>query len=69
MVLGAKPGTAVVLPARRDGRLVKGLHARAVFGGEGDVDGAARLALEDPEVRLARPPEPGGPARGSMISP
>jgi hypothetical protein len=28
------------------------------------VDGAARLALEDPKVRLARTPEPGGPVTG-----
>ena len=46
VVLGAKPGTAVVVPARRDGRLVEGLHCRAVVGGEGDVDGVAWLARE-----------------------
>src|SRR5829696_10480802 len=42
MVLGAKPGTAVVAPARRDCRF---------------VEGVAWLALGDPEVRLAPPPE------------
>src|SRR5215208_162315 len=64
MVLGAKPGTTVVAPARRDGRLVEGLHCRTVVGDEGHVDGVARLALEDPEVRLARAPEPCGSVAG-----
>src|SRR5215210_248801 len=58
MVLGTKPGTAVVAPARRDGRLVKSLHPRTVVGDEGYMHGVARLALENPEVRLARAPEP-----------
>ena len=59
MVLGAKPSTTVVGPAGRDGRLVESLHCRTVVGDEGHVDGGvARLALEDPEVRLARVPEP-----------
>jgi len=46
MVLGAKPGRAVVVPARRDGRLVEGLYGRAVVGGEG-------LAA-DPEKGMSR---------------
>src|SRR5215210_5922621 len=64
MVLGAKPGTTVVAPARRNGRLVKSLHPRTVIGDEGHVDGVARLALEDPEVRLARAPESCGSVAG-----
>ena len=62
VVLGPEPGTTVVAPARRDGRLVEGLHARAVGSGEGDVDGVAWLALADPEVRLARAPRLQGEA-------
>ncbi|MCD6053642.1 MAG: hypothetical protein K0Q96_834 [Rubrobacteraceae bacterium] len=58
MVLGAEPGTAVVAPARHDGRLVKGVDGGAVVCGERDVDGVARIAPGDPEVRLASPPEP-----------
>src|ERR671917_867754 len=58
VVLGAKPGTTVVAPARRDGFLVEGLYGSSIVGGEGDVDGVDWLALGDPEVRLAPPPEP-----------
>ena len=69
MVLGAKPPTTVVAPARRDGRLVESLHCRTVVGDEGHVDcGVARLALDDPEVRLARVPEPCDSVAGSRIS-
>src|SRR5829696_7001992 len=57
MILGPESGTTVVAPARRDGRLMEGLHCRMVISGEGDVDGVPWLALDDPEVRLARPPE------------
>src|SRR5215210_8667975 len=64
MVLGTKPGTAVVAPARRGGRLVKSLHPRTVVGDEGYMYGVARLALENPEVRLARAPEPCGSVAG-----
>src|SRR5919107_4091037 len=64
MVLGAKPGTTVVAPARRDSCLVEGLHCRTFVGDEGHVDGVARFALEDPEVRLARVPEPCGSVAG-----
>ena len=38
VVFGPEPGTTVVAPARRDGRLVEGLHARAAGSDEGDVD-------------------------------
>jgi hypothetical protein len=58
VVFGPEPGTTVVAPARREGRLVEGLHGRAVGSAEGDVDGVAWLALANPEVRLARAPEP-----------
>jgi hypothetical protein len=57
VVLGAKPGTTVVAPARRDGFLVERVNGGAVVGGERDVESLARLALDDPEVRLARAPE------------
>ena len=68
MVLGAKPGTTVVAPARRDGCLVEGVNGGTVVGGERDVDGVAWLALGDPEVRLAPPPESPAETLGSMIS-
>src|SRR5215208_3137339 len=58
VVVGPKSGTTVVTPARRHGRLVKGVNGGAVVGGEGDVEGLACLALAYPEVRLAPPPEP-----------
>ena len=66
MVLGAKPPTTVVAPARRDGRLVESFHCRTVVGDEGHVDGGvARRAFEDPEIRLARVPEPCGLRSGA----
>ena len=58
MVLGAKPGTTVVAPARRDGYLVEGVNGGAVVGGERDVESLAWLASAEPEVRLARASEP-----------
>src|SRR5918998_1217077 len=57
VVLGAKPGTTVVAPARHDGFLVERVYGGAVVGGKRDVEGLAWLALDDPEVRLARAPE------------
>ena len=39
MVLGAKPGTAVVAPTRRDGRLMEGINGGALSGGERDMKG------------------------------
>jgi hypothetical protein len=57
MVLGAKPRPSVVASVRRDGRLVEGIHGGAIAGGDGDVDGGGHT-FSDPEVRLARPPEP-----------
>jgi hypothetical protein len=58
MVLGAKPRTAVVAPTSRHGRLMEGINAEAVIGSKRDVEGLTWLALADPEVRLAPPPEP-----------
>src|SRR5215218_8993469 len=58
MVLGTKPGTTVVTPARTYGFLVEGVNRCAVVCGERDVEGLACLALAYPEVRLAPPPEP-----------
>src|SRR5215204_323814 len=58
MVLGAKPRTAIVSPTRRYGRLMEGVNSGAVIGSKRDVEGLAWLALADPEVRLAPPPEP-----------
>src|SRR5215204_4063240 len=58
MVLRAKPRTAVVAPTRRYGRLMEGANGKAVIGSKRDVEGLARLALADPEVGLAPPPEP-----------
>jgi hypothetical protein len=58
MVLGAKPRTAVVAPTRRYGRFMEGINGEAVIGSKRDVEGLARLALADPEVGLALPPEP-----------
>ena len=57
MVLGSKPGSAVVAPTRRDGRLMEGINGEAVIGSKCDVEGLARLALADPEIRLAPPSE------------
>jgi hypothetical protein len=57
MVLGSKPGTAVVAPTRRDGRLMEGINNEAVIGCKRDVEGLTWLALADPEVRLAPPSE------------
>jgi hypothetical protein len=39
MVLGAKPGSTVVMPARRDGRLMEGINCGA--GSERDMEGLA----------------------------
>jgi hypothetical protein len=58
MVLGAKSRTAVVVPTRRHGRLMESINGEAVIGSKGDVEGLSWLALADPEVRLAPPPEP-----------
>jgi hypothetical protein len=58
MVLRSKPGSAVVAPTRRDGRLMEGINSGAVICSKRDVEGLAWLALADPEVRLAPPPEP-----------
>src|SRR5215216_7840643 len=58
MILGAKPRTAVVAPTRRHGRLMEGINSGALIGSKRDVEGLARLALADPEIRLAPPPEP-----------
>src|SRR5215211_6055173 len=58
MVLRAKPRTAVVAPTRRHGRLMEGINGKAVIGSKRDVEGLTWLALADPEVRLAPPPEP-----------
>jgi hypothetical protein len=58
MVLRAKPRTTVVAPTRRDGRLMEGVNGGALIGSKRDVEGLAWLALADPEVRLAPPPEP-----------
>jgi hypothetical protein len=40
MVLGAKPGSTVVMPARRDGRLEEGING--CVGSERDMEGLAR---------------------------
>jgi hypothetical protein len=58
MVLGAKPRTAVVAPTRRYGRFMEGINGEAVIGSKRDVEGLPWLALADPEVGLAPPPEP-----------
>src|ERR687889_14035 len=57
-VRGAKPRTAVVAPTRRHGRLMVGVNNGALIGSKRDVEGLAWLALADPEIRLAPPPEP-----------
>ena len=51
MVLRAKPRTAVVVPTRRDSRLMEGINSGAVIGSKRDVEGLAWLALADPEVQ------------------
>jgi hypothetical protein len=43
MILGAKTRTAVVVPTRRDGRLMEGINGGTVFGGERDMEGLAHL--------------------------
>jgi hypothetical protein len=58
MVLGAKPGTAVVAPTRRHGRLTEGINSGALIGSKRDMQGLTWLALADPEVRLAPSSEP-----------
>jgi hypothetical protein len=58
MVLRSKPGTSVVVPTRRYGRLMEGIYCGAVIGSKRDMEGLTWLALADPEVRLAPPPEP-----------
>ena len=40
MVLGAKPGSTVVMPARRDGRLMEGINGGV--GSEREMEGLAR---------------------------
>src|SRR5215207_3961047 len=58
MVLRTKPRSAVVAPTRRHGRLMESINGEAVIGSKRDVEGLTWLALADPEVRLAPPPEP-----------
>src|SRR5918998_3506473 len=58
MVLRAKPGTAVVAPTHRYGRLMEGINGCALIGSKRDMEGLAWLALADPEIGLAPPPEP-----------
>ena len=58
MALRSKPRTAVVAPTRPDGRLMEGINSGAIIGSKRDMEGLAWLALADPEVRLAPPPEP-----------
>jgi len=58
MVLRSKPGSAVVAPTRRYGRLMEGINGSAVIGSKRDMEGLAWLALADPEVRLAPSSEP-----------
>src|SRR5688572_29664008 len=57
MVVGTKPGAAVVAPARSYSCLVEGIDGGAVLDGEGDVEGSAHLALAYPEVGLTPQPE------------
>src|SRR5439155_13982442 len=60
VVLLAQPRRAVVAPAGGEGGGVEGVDRLAVVAGEGDVRaGAERLALDDPERRLALRPESG----------
>lgn len=47
MVLGTKPGTAIVVPTRRDSRLMEGINSGAVIGSKRDVEGLPWLALAD----------------------
>jgi hypothetical protein len=58
MVLGAKPRSSVVALTRRHCRLMEGVNSGAVIGTRGDMKRMPWLALADPEVRLASPPEP-----------
>src|SRR5215212_2230959 len=58
MVLRSKPGTAVVAPTPRYGRLMEGINGSSVIGSKRDVEGLTWLALADPEVRLAPSSEP-----------
>jgi hypothetical protein len=58
MVPRAKPRTAVVMPTRRHGRLMEGINSGALIGSKRDMEGLTWLALADPELRLAPPPEP-----------
>jgi hypothetical protein len=43
MVLGSKPGSAVVAPTRPHGRLMEGINGEAVIGSKRDVEGLAWL--------------------------
>jgi hypothetical protein len=61
-------GTQLRWPARRDGRLVKGVDGGAVVCGERDVDGVTRAAAGDPEVRFAPRPNSAAETLGSIIS-
>jgi hypothetical protein len=58
MIIRSKPGSAVVAPTRRYGRLMEGINGGAVIGSKRDVEGLTWLTLADPEVRLALPSEP-----------
>jgi hypothetical protein len=58
MVLGSRPRTAVVAPTRRHGRLMEGINSGAVICSKRDVESLSWLAVADPELRLAPPPEP-----------
>jgi hypothetical protein len=69
MVLGPKPRTSVLSPARRYRLLVEGLNSSALCGSERDVEG---LAWGSPwaiqKSGLPRLPNPAAEALGSMIS-
>src|SRR5204863_9720329 len=58
VVVLTKAGRAVVLPSRRERRRVEGVDGRPAGGLEGDVrPRPGRVALGDPEGRLAVPAE------------
>jgi hypothetical protein len=68
VVVGTKPGTTVVTPARRHGFFVEGVNGDAVLGSECDVEGLACLALPIQKSGLPRRPNPAAEALGSMSS-
>jgi hypothetical protein len=70
MVLRAKPRTTVVAPARRDGRLVEGVHSSALGGGEGEGDVWKAWPTSPWAIQnsgLPRCPNPAAKALGCMI--